>query len=252
MHNHKYGLRPDPPDNRDKVMMCSPYRGTLPTYVDLRSIMPPVYNQGELGSCTANAIGAALDCLHKVSQKSDFFTPSRLFIYYNERVIEGTIFEDVGASIRTGMKSVNRDGACRESTWEYDINKFAIRPHDAAYAEAMDFQSILYTRVPIASIMMKSVLASGYPVICGIQLYSSFESDFVARTGYVPMPNVFTEQHLGGHAVCIVGYDDKLQCFIVRNSWGENWGIKGHFYLPYAFVDNVNLTADAWTIKSAE
>jgi C1A family cysteine protease len=181
-----------------------------------------------------------------------FFGPSRLFIYFNERVMLGTVAEDSGACIRDGIKSVNRDGACKETTWPYDISKFMVKPDGGCYTEAELFQAVSYQRVPILPMMFKAALAAGYPIAFGIMVYESFESEGVAKTGVVPMPDTKREQCLGGHAVCAVGYDDAEQSFIVRNSWGEEWGDKGHFYLPYAFVANARLTSDAWAISKAE
>jgi len=253
MSQHIYNLQKDPPDQRDAVMMTPMVPGVvLPKSVDLRPKCPPIYDQGQLGSCTANAIGAALDTLHGATDGGVFFMPSRLFIYFGERDMEGTIDQDAGACIRDGIKFVNRDGACKETTWPYDISKFTLRPTEAAYAEAQNYQAVSYKRVPLVPLMFKSVLASGYPVVLGISVYSSFESEAVASTGVVPMPDVRNEQLLGGHAVCVVGYDDDKKAFLVRNSWGAQWGYVGHFWLPYAFVANPNLSSDAWAILKAE
>jgi len=254
MQKHIYNLRRDPPDSRDRIMLAMPFKGILPKSVDFRADCPPIYDQGTLGSCTANAIGAALDIMHNIANgiTDGFFGPSRLFIYYNERVMEGTVSEDAGACIRDGIKSVNRDGACKETTWPYDVSKFAVKPDGGCYAEAELFQAVGYQRVPVLPLMFKSALAAGYPIAFGIQVYASFESDEVAKTGAVPMPDTRNEQLLGGHAVCAVGYDDAKQAFIIRNSWGESWGDKGYFYLPYAFVANARLTSDAWAISKAE
>ena len=250
---HIYKLKPDAPDFRDRVMLAPPFKGILPSSVDLRPQSPPIYDQGELGSCTANAIGAALDFMHKLDNPgAGFFGPSRLFIYFNERNMEGTVSEDAGASIRDGIKSVNRDGACKEITWPYDVSQFAVKPSDAAVLEATSFQAVTYQRVPILLPMVKAALAAGLPVVCGITVYESFEGEDVAKTGIVPMPDTAKEQLLGGHAVCIVGYDDASKTFTVRNSWGDSWGDKGHFHLPYAFVANPRLTSDAWAISKAE
>src|SRR4029077_20855181 len=144
-----YGWSPDLPDQRDK-MYSAPLRalGVLPPSVDLRTSCPPVVDQGELGSCTANAIAGALEFDQMKEKLADVFPPSRLFIYYNERVIEHTVNEDSGAMIRDGIKSVSKEGAPHETLWPYDISKFRIKPSAAAYKDAAKHRAILYQRVP--------------------------------------------------------------------------------------------------------
>lgn len=245
----KYGWIPDRPDHRDLIAPTS--KGINPPKVDLRPQCPPeILNQGELGSCTANAIAIAFQ-FELMKQKSTVFLPSRLFIYYNERVMEGTVNSDSGAMIRDGIKSCVKQGAPPETNWGYDINKFTKKPDKNVYSEAMKHQVQSYARVNQNLNDIKSVLASGYPIVFGFTVYAGFESDEVAKTGIVKMPEA-TEENLGGHAVCMVGYDDSTKHFIVRNSWGQDWGDKGYFYLPYDYVTNPNLADDFWTIKLIE
>lgn len=98
---------------------------------------------------------------------------------------------------------------------------------------------------------MKGCLASGYPFVFGFSVYESFESQAVAQTGIVPMPSP-NEQLLGGHAVLAVGYDDEQGRFIVRNSWGKDWGMEGYFTIKYDYLLNDNLADDFWTIRRVE
>jgi C1A family cysteine protease len=219
--------------------------------IDLREKCPPVYDQGELGSCTANAIGAAHQ-FEQMKQTSKSFIPSRLFIYYNERAMEGTSpSEDSGAQIRDGIKSIAKQGVCPETEWPYDIKQFSAKPSSTCYKDALNHQALTYARLMQASIHMKGCLAAGYPFVFGFSVYESFESLSVARTGRVYMPKK-TERQLGGHAVMAVGYDDALRRFIVRNSWGEKWGMKGYFTIPYDYLVNDDLSADFWTVRLVE
>ncbi len=127
-----YGWRPDMPDGRDLRYAAPPAAlEELPDKVDLRQQCPPIYDQGQLGSCTANAIGGALEFDQIKQGQASPFTPSRLFIYYNEREIEGSVDSDDGAEIRDGVKSVANQGACKEATWPYDIDKFRDKPSEA-------------------------------------------------------------------------------------------------------------------------
>ena len=221
----------------------------LPQRVDLRDQCPAVYNQGTLGSCTANAIAAAVQFDRAKQALADVFTPSRLFIYYNERAMEGTIESDSGAMLRDGIKSVARLGAPHESIWPYLIPRFRVRPSAAAFKDGARHEAILYQRLPHLVDQLKGCLASGYPFVFGFTVYDSFESTTVARTGDVPMP-ARGESVLGGHAVLAVGYDDALHRFIVRNSWGPKWGVHGYFTMPYEYLLDPSLSDDFWTVQS--
>jgi len=246
-----YGWVPDLPDARDYVYSApEPVLSELPRSVDLRPQCPPVYDQGQLGSCTANAIGAAFE-FDQLKQQLPDFMPSRLFIYFNEREIEGTIDTDSGAMIRDGMKSVSKLGVCSEGTWGYDIARFTERPPENAYAEALDHQALVYRRVPNRLHQMQACLAQGYPFVFGFTVYDSFESPEVAKTGEVPLPPR-GESALGGHAVLAVGYEDSSQSFIVRNSWGENWGMDGYCTMPYGYLSDPDLARDFWAIYTVE
>ena len=245
--NKKWGWKPDLPDHRDfTYKVTAPI--VLPSKVDLRPFCPPVYDQGQLGSCTGNAIAGSIEFEQLKKKDPHAFVPSRLFIYYNERVIEGTVNQDSGAMIRDGMKTVNAQGTCTEITWPYNINKFKTKPAVKAFKEALKYKTKVYSRVLQDLNSLKSALAAGDPIVFGFTVYASFESPAVAKTGIAPMPSP-NEQPLGGHAVLCVGYDDSTETFIIRNSWGPNWGQKGYFTLPYAYLTSNNLSDDFWVIK---
>jgi C1A family cysteine protease len=246
-----YGWVPDIPDGRDLLYAAPAALDVLPRRVDLRSKCPPVYNQGRLGSCTANAIAAALEFDQIKQRQKDAFTPSRLFIYYNERAIEGTVDSDSGAMLRDGVKTVAKQGAPRERAWPYKVGTFAKKPSNAAYTEAKRYQALQYQRLTPVLGQLKGCLASGYPFVFGFAVYESFESGKVTRTGHAPMPKA-KESLLGGHAVVAVGYDEQSQWFICRNSWGPKWGMRGYFTLPYPYLVQPSLSSDFWTIRRVE
>lgn len=247
-----YGWVPDLPDHRDHLYAAPiVHLRALPKSVDLRKQCPPIYDQGELGSCTANAIGAAIQFDRHKQKLSPDFVPSRLFIYYNERVIEHSVSSDSGAQIRDGIKTIAKQGVCREKEWPYDIKKFAHKPASACYKDAARYQAVQYQRVPQILNQLKGCLASGYPFVFGFSVYTEFESDVVAKTGILPLPGP-KEKLLGGHAVLGVGYDDTKQVFVIRNSWGTAWGMKGYFTMPYAYLTDSNLVDDLWTIRVME
>ena len=244
-----YGWAPDLPDVRDH-MYAAPMETTkaLPPKIDLRPHCPPVYDQGQLGSCTGNAIAGAVQFERMKQKLTPNFVPSRLFIYYNERVIENTVATDSGAQIRDGIKVVNKQGVPKEADWPYHIANFAEKPPAKAFADALKDRAVSYSRVTQSLTQMKGCLASGFPFVFGFTVYDSFESQEVAKTGIVPMPES-GERVVGGHAVMAVGYDDSHHRFIVRNSWGDGWGMKGYFTIPYSYLTERNLSSDFWTIR---
>ena len=245
----RYGWVPDIPDHRDLLYAApAPQLRKLPPKIDLRPQCPPVYNQGQLGSCTGNAIAGAIQFERRKQKLAPDFIPSRLFIYFNERVIEGSVESDSGAQIRDGIKSVAKLGDCPESEWPYDIAKFAVKPGARCYLDAMQYKAVQYQRVAQTPNQMKGCLASGYPFVFGFSVYEGFEDARVAKTGILNMPAA-SEKNLGGHAVLAVGYDDKQQRFSVRNSWGAKWGMRGYFTMPYAYLTDDNLVSDLWTIR---
>jgi len=245
----RYGWLPDLPDHRDQLYAAPvEVAGAIPAKVDLRAQCPPVYDQGQLGSCTANAIAGAIQFDRMKQKLADIFTPSRLFIYYNERAIEHSVNSDSGAQIRDGIKSVAKQGDCPETEWPYVIAKFKARPPKNCYADALKYKAVLYQRVTQTLSQFKGCLASGWPFVFGFTVYESFESAPVAKTGHATLPHS-GDAVIGGHAVVGVGYDDARQWFIVRNSWGGQWGMNGHFTLPYAYLTDENLASDFWTIR---
>ena len=249
---NKYGWVPDFPDHRDLNYKLIKKVGlgeevTLPKTIDLRPACPPVENQKNIGSCTAQALVGNLEFL-ELKDNKPFVDLSRLFIYYNERAMEGTVNSDAGAQIRDGIKTLANQGVCSETLWPYVESKFTDKPCAVCYKDAAKHRITSYYRITNLD-DMKHCLASGYPFVFGSTLYESFESSSFAKTGILPMPKP-SERVIGGHAMCCVGYDDDKQWVIVRNSWGVDWGIKGYFYMPYEYIGNANLSDDMWTIRT--
>ncbi len=250
-NNRNYGWRPDLPDHRDRVFSAPVAQPqSLPAKVDLTALCPPVYDQGQLGSCTANAIAGAIE-FEQRKQNILRFAPSRLFIYYNERAMEGTTGSDSGAMLRDGMRCINVKGACSETLWPYNESEVLNQPPQGCYQAALIHRSLHYAHVPQTVEYMKTCLAAGFPFVFGFSVFDSFESNQVAQTGIVPMPDP-SESMIGGHAVLAVGYDETTQRFLVRNSWGPSWGINGYFTIPYAYLSSRNLASDLWTLRVIE
>ena len=257
MVDRVYGWTKDKADSRDKTYAAHRFSAEapvqLPPVVDLAGLLPVAYDQGQLGSCTANAIAGALQFLQAKQKAPENFTPSRLFIYYLERMMEGTCNEDAGAQIRDGVKAVHTFGAPPEAVWPYDVTKFKKRPPFSAFREGRKHQALDYFRVDWKSLHeVKACLAAGFPIVFGFQVYESFETEQVSQSGVMPVPDVVHEANLGGHAVLAVGYSDPLQAVLVRNSWGEHWGIRGDFWMPYEVITSPTLSDDFWTIRGVE
>ena len=250
MTTRKYGWTKDKPDPRDfKFRLTAPI--DAPDYVDLAPTWKSLYNQLNTGSCTANAIAAAIE-FDRIKQGLPVWTPSRLFIYYNERVLEGTVNEDSGAQIRDGIKVVNSQGVCPEDQWPYIESQFTTKPLVECYTIAKEHPSVLYHSVNQDIHSLEQVLASGFPIVFGFTVFEEFESDEVAKTGILPMLTDVRQECLGGHAVIAVGYDRKKRLVKVRNSWGPEWGQGGYFWMSYDYISNPNLASDFWVIQSVK
>ena len=243
---HSYGWKPDKEDSRDLFYRST--KSVLPSALSLRGNMPPVLDQGQLGSCTANAICNAFR-FDEMKQNLANIERSRLFLYYNERVIDGDVNSDSGATIRDGMKSVNSTGICSNEEWPYDITKFMEKPLEECYIKAKPNHSIRYQRVNQNLVDMKNSLLDGYPIIIGFRVYASMETSTVTQSGNVPLPQP-DEQLLGEHAILLTGYDDDKKVFHFQNSWGEIWGDKGYGSILYDYVTNPDYASDFWIMET--
>ena len=244
-----YGWVHDDPDSRDHRYVAPPeVLGSLPEKADLRPLFPPAYDQRRMNSCTANAIAAAMQ-FEEIRQGSPKTrTPSRLFIYYSERVIEGSVGEDAGARIRDGIKVVAKQGDCPEELWPYLKRNLKMRPPMECYERARRYKAVEYQRIGRKLEDLKSCLASGFPFVFGFKVFESFEGKAVKRTGRLRMPRK-GEKLVGMHAVLAVGYNEAWERFVVRNSWGKKWGMKGYFTMPYEYLTSRELALDFWTIR---
>lgn len=251
--HYVYNLKFERKDGRDKQLssvVAAPAK--LPTSFSLvNDQFPAVLDQGQLGSCTAQATSNALrHCLRKEGKPD--CQPSRLFIYYYSRLLENCVNQDSGAVIRDVMKAVQKYGACDESSgqWPYDITKFKQQPPRKCVDLAKQHMNVRYYAVEQSLVALKSALVAGFPIVCGIMIYESFERDETMSTGHVPLPDYRQGQEslYGGHAILLVGYNDDTREFIFENSWGTGVGDHGYFYIPYNFITNPNLANDFWTL----
>jgi C1A family cysteine protease len=222
----------------------------IPSHVDWRQFASPVANQGQLGSCTGFAIVKGMREFLMIRDKQPLVPLSPLFLYYHERKISGTIDQDSGSRISTGVKLLKDLGTSTEDTWTYDDTndnnpltkeKFQVSPAREAFSTAGDFR--VRDIKPLEGLRdIKYALAKENPVVFGMIVYDDL---FYTKDGTLPPPNLKKKSE-GGHAVFAVGYDDNKKVLIIKNSWSSRWGDKGYFYLPYEYVKQ-GLVFDAWT-----
>lgn len=263
----KWGWKRDRHDARDFSFVPKLTTTQILPVSDYRNVAPIVVDQGNLGSCVGNAVAGHIEidqlqqgkvyyepALHGKPVTNFVFAPSRLYIYYGGRSLEGTVASDEGCEIRDAIKFIAANGVCSSSKWPYHVSKFADEPTPECYAEAKARGRIIsYHRLDNTVLHnLLACLSQGKTFVCGIQVYDSFMSDQVAANGMVPMPNTRTEQLQGGHAICIVGHNIANGHFIGRNSWGTGWGDKGYFYIPFSYLTSSSLTNDAWTVAQVE
>lgn len=252
-----YGWIQQEVDDRDYPPVFGLARGVaLPPSVDPTSndLQPIPYDQGATNSCVGHAIKRVVHYDLRRQGVGDDWSPSALFIYSMARIMEGTLGLDEGCVIRDAIKAVVKYGVCGDDDWPLKPENMTVEPPKRLYDLAQGTPIVSYSPVIQTLQAIKSCLVEGNLVIFGFKVFPAFESDKVASTGIVPMPSPH-EVSIGGHAVCISGYRDDQQCFILPNSYGRDWGmpnfpLRGYFTLPYSYVLDPKLSFDFWTIKS--
>lgn len=218
----------------------------MPAAVDLRPWMTPVEDQGGLGSCTANALVGALEYLVR-RVKGQHVDLSRLYVYFNQRLWDDSVRDDVGASVSDGIRVLSRVGVPREVSWPYARDLFGVQPPEAVYREAMNFRASDWWNLPVDADAIRGCLAAGFPITFGTRVTESFVQ--TPRSGLCGMPQGADDRRHGRHALLLVGYDDRHRLFVVRNSWGRDWGDHGYVYMPYDYVLNREWTSSCWAVR---
>jgi C1A family cysteine protease len=263
----RYGWVRDLPDPRDRLYHLEEpirRRHQLPARVEPLTTRVPRWNQGQLGSCTAHGIVRVLAYEALKQGETLALKPgmmangtygdagySRLFVYYNERAIEGTVGTDAGAQIRDGIKTVAGQGAAPEASWPYDPARFASTPPPAAYKDAVEHKALRYRRItpggPGAPV--HTALANGLPVVFGFPVPSYFESGWNPAGVPLPLPGPDTT-FIGAHCVVATGYDLAQGVYTIDNSWGEDWGVHGRFEMEEGWLDPAReLASDLWVVE---
>jgi C1A family cysteine protease len=246
---YKLNWKPSPKDPRDfkfSALLSLRQVSAPPTpSADVSAIIPEVFDQGQIGSCTGNA-GAMLG-LYQSRKQNREITPSRLMLYYGAREIEGTTSADDGAFIRDIFKAMAKVGVAPESVWAYDESKVVTRPSAQAYDEGKKTLAVVYRALDNTNLdELKTCIALGHPFELGFTVYNQFM--FGSWKEMMPMPKP-GENILGGHAVTAVGYDDTRKAFRIKNSWGTDWKSGGYFWMPYAFITSPDYCDDFWMLE---
>lgn len=256
-NNRGLGWRRQSLDSRDHTYAAPPHVvGHLPDMVDLRPQMPPIFDQLTLGSCVANAVACLLQFERmKRSLPEGKHVPSRLAIYYGARQIEGAVDSDAGSEIRDAIKYVARTPVPFEDGpggWPYDIAKFRDRPPVGKFKDSGALQ---YRQVPQSATQLMASLAEGWPVAFGFNCYSGLDSPEMEKNllsdhdaGRLIMPKQ-NEASLGGHAVVLAGYDAPNRTFLVRNSWGSGWALRGYYLMDFEYICRADLASDFWNLR---
>ena len=256
---HYAGLMRDSHDPKDLIKQYNVQDVPSPDeqpLVDLRKYIDHVYDQGKLGSTTANAVCAAYKLLLKKQAETtnssfDNVEYSRLFLYYNSRCFVGNTGEDTGAPLRDALKVIHGLGVCKESFCPYNIQKFAQKPSDASYGDAVRHTISKYERLGQHVQQFRACLKDGFPFAFGFKVYNSFRSLNSDKTGMLSMPSmeeIESDPEPDMLAALAVGYNDETKCITVLNSWGESFGDRGYFYMPYDYISDPDQTFDFWKI----
>lgn len=241
----KLSWRKEPADQRDyKFSRLARVDASMPAAVSLLEKLPEVYDQKNLGSCVANA--TASNALFSARVRKRELFASRLFVYWNARALIGETANDEGCYIRDAFKTIAKEGLPPESDWQYVENQVFTKPPDFVYQIGRKAVAETYLRLNGRNLAeLKECLAQGHPFVFGFNVYQNFFSSWEG-VGVMPLPKGAV---IGGHAVTAIGYDDNLQMFQIKNSWGENWQDGGHFWMPYSFITSADC-ADFWTLRS--
>jgi C1A family cysteine protease len=244
--NRKFGALRDVHDVRDRMYRAAPRSEAVPLYVDQREWGGPIKDQGGEGSCTAHAFSSAREWMaRKYEKTSPILSPQCLYV--EELLADGSFPKDEGAMPRTGCQALTTLGCCETALYPYVAGQIT-KPTPAQIANALKYKTGAYHRIGSLSDFLRCLAdATPWPVAVGFTVYESFMSQQVAETGIMPIPQP-GEQRQGGHEVLCLGYDQAKQVALIQNSWGDDWGERGYFWMPFDVLRSPD--TDLWMVHT--
>jgi len=239
---HGLGALRSLPDRRDRIY---PYALGAPVASDLRADAPYIWDQGQLGSCVPHGVLRAANHSERV-QGLTVVSGSALFVYFNGRVLEGTVDYDSGLYVRDGIKALNSWGVADRWAWPYDVSRFTEAPPQHAYDQGSGEKIVDYARITMGTPGIHDALAHRQAVVFGFSVHPSFFD--TPSDGIMPHPQP-DEPVAGGHCTAIVGYRPQDDRFIVANSWGTGWGDEGYFYMSVSDFLADSFSDDIWVVR---
>lgn len=240
--------------NTDHGELFSKYEpkpsSALPKSADLKRYFPPIKNQGKQGACSSFSLTSVFEYfLNNETQIKDDM--SEAYVYYNAREIQGDTSIDEGANLYNVIRGMADKGVCLEELCPYDPAVFDKRPSDDAYEDGKEHTVSTATDVPVTVEAVKSAINDGYPVVGCFRIFNSLQDN---TNGYIPLPTdeERRQEKESFHAMVICGYNDRHGHFIVRNSWGTDFGDNGYCYLPYSYLRDSDLTRYAVAITGID
>ena len=242
----KYGAIRDVHDVRDKMFLARPRAVCLPPVVDLREWAGPIKDQGQEGSCTGHAFSSAREWINRRYEKGSVVLSPQC-LYAEELIADGSFPQDAGSMPRTGCRVLTKQGCCEASLFPYVAGQITAPTAEQA-ANALKYRTGAYHRIATLDDVLTCLAdPTPWPVPVAFTVYQSFESQEVADTGIMPIPQP-GEQVLGGHEVLCVGYDLPKRLALIQNSWSSSWGQRGFFQMPFDVLSSSD--SDLWMVHT--
>ncbi|MCY8499344.1 C1 family peptidase [Bacillus atrophaeus] len=234
------GFIPSPEDRRDILMSAILPVFSAPRKVDYTDQMTAVRDQGAEGTCVGFACAVGLKEYQEKKEHTNNIDLSPRFLYQKCKERDG-IPDQEGTYIKIALGVLKEVGVCEETYWPYVANNTG-SPKPGAEENASRYKIKAYARLDSLETMKRSLVVNG-PCVAGVPVYQNWSTQEVWTSGKIPMPGNSPLE--GGHAICIVGYDDDTEMFKFKNSWDTVWGDNGYGYLPYEYIELAD--SEAWS-----